>query len=464
MGYQHDSQDSSKSLSQMQPEMVVVGYQHDRHGNSKSLSLVPAHWQSVPASELKSDKAITASAANFLTTPEGLDLPYDAVPFTRLVHGPPRSSRRWRSYCQEPTSRMWQPTAAQRPVMNHQSSSGYQHSQCGIPGNGLRMDNLLPKLRLAATSNNLKWRRPPRRPNHSWNSRQLRSSWRRISCGYNLLADPSLRSTSMLLGRKSNQPANSEAVWLLDRKKATATYRLRAGHCVFCASPRRLHLTDTALCACSVWPDSNTFCRTDPSSQPKETRPGHSLTRPQHTSSRTVATSQIRDIRLGHNLTRPQHTSCRTVRSSQPRETRPGHSLTRPQHTLQDCGHFTDQRHQTCPQSDQTPAHPAGLWPLHSPERPDLATVWPDPSTPCRTVASSQPRETTPGHSLTRPQHTSCRTVSSSQIRDIRLGHSLTRPQHTSCRIDPSSQPRETRPGHSLTRPQHTSCRTVPST
>ena len=100
-----------------------------------------------------------------------------------------------------------------------------------------------------------------------------------------------------------------------------------------------------------------------------------------------------------------------------------------PAHILQDCSLFTAQRNQTWPQCGQTSAHilqdyplftaqknktwpegadlntktsthPAGLFPLHSPEEQDL--TWrgrpqhQDLNTSCRTVPSSQPRGTRP--------------------------------------------------------------------
>ena len=43
----------------------------------------------------------------------------------------------------------------------------------------------------------------------------------------------------------------TDAIRLLDRKAATLIYRLRTGHCRLRAHLRRLHLTDSALCACT---------------------------------------------------------------------------------------------------------------------------------------------------------------------------------------------------------------------
>ena len=133
--------------------------------------------------------------------------------------------------------------------------------------------------------------------------------------------------------------------------------------------------------------------------------------------------------------------------------------------------------------------HPAGLSPLHRPEKPDLTTVWPDLNTSCRN-SPEKPDLTTVWPDLNtscrnRPEkpdlttvwpdlNTSCRNSQEKPDLTTVWPDLNTHPAGTDQRSqtwlqsDQTSthilqeQPREARPDYSLTRPQHTSCRNRP--
>ena len=150
-----------------------------------------------------------------------------------------------------------------------------------------------------------------------------------------------------------------------------------------------------------------------------------------------------------------------------------------PAHISQDCPLFTSQRNETWPDYSTHPAglfplhspeepglarrsrpqhqdpntHPARLFPLHSPEEPDLAAVWPNPSThPAGLSPLHSPEES----GLTRrgrPQHRDPSThpaglfpLHSPEEPGLARG---CRPQHQ----DPSTHPARLFPLHSPEKP-----------
>ena len=95
--------------------------------------------------------------------------------------------------------------------------------------------------------------------------------------------------------QNGNYNPKEDTIGLLRREQAAIICRLRTGHCRLRAHLRRIHLSDTALCA---------------STQADQTPAHISLDCPLFPAQR--------------NQTRPQHASCRTAHCSQPRGTRPG--------------------------------------------------------------------------------------------------------------------------------------------